>query len=104
LDQLCEYCGDFFGVDSWGVTRRNPLRKVHGSNIETTSFGIEAYAAGCGTCAQAHKYFSDAEFHAVLNALRLCDGGVTAAALEALAKGTSRTLGPASNAKRADSR
>lgn len=101
LNAACEYCGEYFGVESWGVVRRNPLRNVHGSSVETCDFSIEAMAVCCSRCAEAHRIFTDDEYHRVLTALRPCDAAVTAAAVAALAKGTPRAPGRASNAKRA---
>jgi hypothetical protein len=86
LDVACEYCGAYFGVESWGVVRRNPLRKVQGSNVETTAFGVESVAVCCDACSLAHRIFTDEEYRDVIAALRRCDVAVAAAAVAALGK------------------
>jgi hypothetical protein len=96
LEAACEYCGEYFGVESWGVVRRNPLR----GNPERCDFSVASVAVCCADCSQAHKRFTDAQYRDVLAALRRCDPSVVRSAVAALAKGTPPAPGPASNAKR----
>jgi hypothetical protein len=103
LGRPCEYCGDAFGVDSCGWTRRDPVcrQAMNTALAGARALRLAAVAVCCVRCALAHRLFTDAEFGEVVRALRRCDEEVFRAALRALGEGTSWGLQPAHNARRA---
>lgn len=88
LVMACEYCGEYYGVGSWGVVRRNPLLNVQGSNVQRTDFSPRAYAVCCDRCADGHRRFTDDQWLGLLAQLRKCDDSVAREAIAALGKGT----------------
>jgi hypothetical protein len=90
LSRSCEYSGTLFGVESFGVVRRNPLTKVQGFNVTKTGFRLGAYAVCCEACADGHREFTDEQWLGLLAELRKCADSVARSAVAALGRRYSR--------------
>ena len=84
MNWACEYCGELFGVEDFGVVENVPHS---GRDAPSTVVRLANLRVSCARCAAAKGPLSGAEFLDLVAALRAADRNASAMALEALGLG-----------------